>query len=51
MTGQTRISLASNAAAVPYIQTQALAAINKAVAARAGVTLTVNSALRTLPQQ
>lgn len=51
MSGLTRISLSSAAAAVPYAQTQSVNAIKKAVAARAGVTLTINSALRTLPQQ
>lgn len=51
LTGLTRINLGSAAAAVPYAQTQTVTAIKKAVAARAGVTLTINSALRTLPQQ
>lgn len=51
MKGLTRINLGSAAAAVPYAQTQTVNAIKKAVAARAGVTLTINSALRTLPQQ
>ena len=51
ISGQSRISLSSAVNAVPYIQTSALNAIKKAVAARAGSTLTVNSALRTLPQQ
>ncbi|RNA01096.1 peptidoglycan-binding domain 1 [Brachionus plicatilis] len=49
--GLTRINLGSAAAAVPYAQTQTVNAIKKAVAARARVTLTINSALRTLPQQ
>lgn len=51
MAGIIGISLGSGAAAVPYIQTTALTAIKKAVIARGGVTLTINSGLRTLPQQ
>jgi hypothetical protein len=51
MTGIIGISLGTSTAAVPYLQTTALNAVKKAVIARGGVTLTVNSALRTLPQQ
>ena len=51
MTGIIGISLSTSAAAVPYLQTTALNAVKKAVIARGGVTMTVNSALRTLPQQ
>ena len=51
MTGIIGISLSTSAASVPYLQTTALNAVKKAVIARGGVTMTVNSALRTLPQQ
>ncbi len=51
MTGIIGISLGTSTAAVPYLQTTALNAVKKAVIARGGVTMTVNSALRTLPQQ
>ena len=51
MTGIIGVSLGTSTAAVPYLQTTALNAVKKAVIARGGVTMTVNSALRTLTQQ
>ena len=51
MSGIIGISLSASTAAVPYLQTTALNAIKKAVIARGGVTLAINSGLRTLPQQ
>lgn len=46
----SRVSLSTAAAAVPYLQTSAASALQRAVNQR-GVTMTINSALRTLPQQ
>jgi len=48
ISGIAKVSLGS--AVFPYLQTPAEAALAKVVAAR-GTTLTINSALRTLPQQ
>jgi hypothetical protein len=50
ITGVSGISLSTSAKAVPYLQTAALNALKKAIASR-GTTLSINSALRTLPQQ
>ncbi|CAF0823461.1 unnamed protein product [Brachionus calyciflorus] len=51
LSGLTRVSLGSATVKVPYAQSQTITAIKNAVAARPGVTLYINSALRTLPQQ
>lgn len=50
LTGVSGISLSSAAAAVPFLQTSALTAVRAAISSR-GSTMTINSALRTLPQQ
>eukprot|EP01094_Clydonella_sp_ATCC50884_P019093 TRINITY_DN3663_c0_g1_i1.p2 TRINITY_DN3663_c0_g1~~TRINITY_DN3663_c0_g1_i1.p2 ORF type:complete len:372 (-),score=109.23 TRINITY_DN3663_c0_g1_i1:158-1273(-) len=50
ISGMASVSLSSSAAAVPYLQTAAKSDLAKAVAQR-GTTMTINSALRTLPQQ
>lgn len=44
------ISLSTAAAAVPFLQTPCLSHLQSAVAQKGG-TITINSALRTLPQQ
>jgi len=51
LTGASRISLSGAAAEVPYIQTTTYNYIKQVLVARSGSTLTINSALRTLPQQ
>lgn len=51
LVGVPGLSLGAAVQAVPYLQSTALAAIKKAIAANSGKTLSLNSALRTIPQQ